>query len=210
MSYSRKNIIKEVKFVLLNVGGLAPILLKTCCRITIIGNGKMASTRRKSFIACECVSSHPANPSWHTSQATRKETTWSRSEPQSRWFVCQSEGVWIQKTNFDAENDNATQSKSPEIQVQSDLSTEETWNTPRTAGDWSREIVCQTYELCDVTDTCPYIEPDVETNSEQPNNNTTNPRSSKYILRHNPNLIAMTFTGINSCAALVCCTERVT
>ena len=41
-------------------------------------------------------------------------------------------------------------------------------------------------ELCDVTATYPYMEPDVETRSEQPNKSPTNPRSSKYNLSHNP------------------------
>ena len=30
------------------------------------------------------------------------------------------------------------------------------------------------------------MEPDVESSSEQPENSPTNPRSSKYNLRHNP------------------------
>ena len=52
--------------------------------------------------------------------------------------------------------------------VQSDLSAEETWSTPRLAHECSREIFPQTEELCDVTDTYPYMELDVETSLEQP------------------------------------------
>ena len=59
-------------------------------------------------------------------------------------------------------------------------------NTPGTAMECSAEIYPRTEELCDVTHTYRDIEPDVQTNSEQPNNSPTNPRSSKYILRHNP------------------------
>ena len=91
-----------------------------------------------------------------------------------------------EKPVFDTENDNATPPSSPEIPVQSDKSTEETWNTPGNARACSREFFPQAEELCDVTDTYPYTEPDVDTTSEQPINNPTNHRSSKYNLRHNP------------------------
>ena len=62
MSYSRKRFIKAVKFPLENFGGLARTLLKRCYRITFIWYARLAPTRRKCFIVCECVSSHPANP----------------------------------------------------------------------------------------------------------------------------------------------------
>ena len=59
-------------------------------------------------------------------------------------------------------------------------------NTPRNPHVCSPEIFRNTDEVNDVTDTCPQIEPDVETSSEQPQKSPTNPRSSKYNLRHNP------------------------
>ena len=87
---------------------------------------------------------------------------------------------------FDNENDNAVPSNSQEILVQSDFSTAEMGNTPGKPHLRSPEIFPNTDELGDVTDTCPHMEPDVETSSEQPKNSPTNPRSSKYHLRHNP------------------------
>ena len=90
-----------------------------------------------------------------------------------------------EKPNLDATNDNAKLPNLPKLQVQSGLSTEETWNTLATARECSREIVRQTEEICDVTNTYSEMEPDVETSSEQPNSSPTNPRSSKYNLRHN-------------------------
>ena len=90
------------------------------------------------------------------------------------------------KPIFDTENNNATPPNSPEFPVQSDLLTEETWNTPGTAQECSREIFPQTEHLCDVIDTNPYVEPDVETSSEQSNTSPTKPRSSKYNSSHNP------------------------
>ena len=86
----------------------------------------------------------------------------------------------------DAENDNRAPPNQREIPVQSDSSTEEIMNTPGNPHVCSPEIFPNTDELGDVTDTCPQMEPDVETSSEQPQNSPTNPRSSKYNLRHNP------------------------
>ena len=87
---------------------------------------------------------------------------------------------------FDAEIKNVTPPNSTEILVQSDISTEEIRNTPGTAHECSPEIFLQMEELCDVTDTYPDMEPDVETSSEKPNSSPTNHRSSKYNLCHNP------------------------
>ena len=101
----------------------------------------------------------------------------------ARAWECENE-----KPFFDAENINATPPNSAEIPVRFDLSTEETWNTSRTTQKCSREIFLQMEELCEVTDTYRYMEPVVETNSEQPNNSPTKPRSSKYNLRHNSKL----------------------
>ena len=86
----------------------------------------------------------------------------------------------------EAENNNATPPNSHEIPVQSDLSAEEMRNTPGATHECSTEIFPQTDEVSGVTDTYPHMEPDVEPSSEQPENSPTNPRSSKYILRHNP------------------------
>ena len=49
----------------------------------------------------------------------------------------------------------------------------------------------KTEDLCDVTDTYSYMEPDVETTSQQLNPSPINSRISKYNLRHNskPNCI---------------------
>ena len=91
-----------------------------------------------------------------------------------------------EKPIFDAENNNARPPNLPELPIQSDLSTEETWNTQEIAQECFPEIFPQTEQLHDVTDTYPDMEFDVETSSEQPKNSPTNPRSSKYNLRHNP------------------------
>ena len=42
------------------------------------------------------------------------------------------------------------------------------------------------WNRCDVTDTRPHMEPDVEESSEQPNISPTNPCSSNYNLHHDP------------------------
>ena len=87
---------------------------------------------------------------------------------------------------FDTEDKNAAPPNSQEIPVQSDFSMKEMRNTAGITHEFSPEIFPRTDEVSEVTDTYPHMEPDVETSSEQPNNNLTNPRSSKYNLRHNP------------------------
>ena len=87
---------------------------------------------------------------------------------------------------FDTGNDKAAPLGLQEIPLQSDYSTEEMRNTPGYPHVCSPEIFPCTDEVSDVTDTCPHMEPDVESSSDQPQNSPTNPRSSKYNLRHNP------------------------
>ena len=87
---------------------------------------------------------------------------------------------------FDAENDNAVPPNQREIPVQSDFSTEEMRNTQGNTHECSPEILPPTDETSDVTGTYTHMEPDVGTSSEQQRNSPSNPRSSKYNLRHNP------------------------
>ena len=87
---------------------------------------------------------------------------------------------------FDAENDKAAPPNLQESPMQFENSTEEIRNTPGNPHVCSPEINHCTDEVSDVTDMCPHMEPEVESSSEQPINSPTNPRSSKYNLRHNP------------------------
>ena len=87
---------------------------------------------------------------------------------------------------FDVENNHAVPSSPQEIPVQPDFSTEEMRNTPGITHECSPEIFPQRDEVSDVADTYPHMEPDVETILEQSNYSPTNPRSSKYSLRHKP------------------------
>ena len=86
----------------------------------------------------------------------------------------------------DAKNDRAAPPILQEIPLQSDFSTQEMRNIPGTPHVCSPEIFPYTDEVSDVTDTCPHMEPDPESSSEQPQKSPANPRSSKYNLRHNP------------------------
>ena len=88
---------------------------------------------------------------------------------------------------FDAENNNTTPPNSQEIPIHFDFSTEEMRNTPGATHECSPEVFLQTDELSDVTDMYPHMQPDVEASSEQLETSPTNPRGSKYTLRHNPN-----------------------
>ena len=85
----------------------------------------------------------------------------------------------------DAENNKATPPNLQEIPVQSDFPTEERRNKPGTTHECYPGVFPQTDEVSDITDTYPHMEPDAEASSEQSNIRPTNPRSSKYNLRHN-------------------------
>ena len=87
---------------------------------------------------------------------------------------------------FDAENDNAAPPNQREIPVKSDFSTEEMRNTQGNPHVCSPEVFLPADEISDVADTCTHVEPDVGTSLEQQRNSLSNPRSSKYNLRHNP------------------------
>ena len=87
---------------------------------------------------------------------------------------------------LDAKNDNAVPPNQREIPVQSDFSTEEIRNTQGTTHECSPEIFPPADEISDVADTYTHVEPDAGTSWEQPANTPSNPRSSKYNLRHNP------------------------
>ena len=90
-----------------------------------------------------------------------------------------------EQPNFDAQKDNAA-TPNPQIPVQPDFSTEEIMNTPGNPQICSPELFPDTGKVSDLTDTCPRMEPDVESSPEQQENSPVNPRSSKNNLRHNP------------------------
>ena len=87
---------------------------------------------------------------------------------------------------FDAENDNSVSPKQPETPIQTDLSTGKMRNTRGTTHECPPEISPLIDETSDLEDTCTHAEPNVGTSSEQQGNSPSNPRSSKYNLRHNP------------------------
>ena len=87
---------------------------------------------------------------------------------------------------FDAENDNETPPNQREIPVRSDFSTKEMRNTQGTTHECSPENFPPKDDTSDVADTHTHMEPDVGTSLGQQENSPSNPRSSKYNLRHNP------------------------
>ena len=109
---------------------------------------------------------------------------------------------------FEAENNNATPPNPHEYQMQTDISNEEMRYTPGTAHECPPEIFPQTDEVNDVKDTYPHMEPDLEPSSEQPESSLTNLAvlNTNYLITRN--LIALTTTDISLSAELVCSTER--
>ena len=94
----------------------------------------------------------------------------------------------FEQPTFEAENEKMAPPNLREIPVQSVFSTEETKSTPGKPLVYSPEFIPNTDEVSDVTGMCPHMGPDAETSSEQPQKSLTNPRSSKYNLRHNRKL----------------------
>ena len=87
---------------------------------------------------------------------------------------------------FDDENDNAVPPNQREIPIQSDWSTGEMRNTRGTTHECSPGNFPPADGASDIADTYTQMEPDVGISSEQRENSPSNPRGSKYNLRHNP------------------------
>ena len=77
---------------------------------------------------------------------------------------------------------------SPEVSVPPEEAADETKSSPGTIPiqEDSSEILPHTDDIDDGTDTDHYMQPDAVTSVEQIDPTPTNPRSSKYDLRHNP------------------------
>ena len=186
MSYSWKRINKGAKLHLQNFVGLARSLLKKYYQITIIWYAKVAPTRRKCFIGWECVSSHPAN------HQLTYESSHKNINPIPKWAlittICMREhGSMIINNQFLTMEIMVKRSPTrTKIQYSLTCQRGEMRNTPGTTHECSPEIFPPTDETSDVADTYTHVEPNVGTNSEQPEHSPTNPRSSKYNLRHKP------------------------
>ena len=90
------------------------------------------------------------------------------------------------KRIFDNDRDNLVSPNSPEVTVRSGDAADETRSTPGTIQADSSNILPHAAEIDDGTDTDHHMQPDVDNSVEQIDPTPTNPRSSKYDLRHNP------------------------
>ena len=66
-----------------------PYKLKTCYRITNIWYAKLALTKRKCCIACECITSHPANP--YLIYKSRHKSGYAVRKSDSNMMICMLE-----------------------------------------------------------------------------------------------------------------------
>ena len=184
-TYSRKQIIKEAKFPLQIFGWLDLILLKMCYRTVITWYAKLAPIRRKYFIEWGCADSHPVNLyriNPYTSEwQPDPEVTIKHDDLYARAWECEYE-----KPIFDSDYNNLVTPNSPEITVRSEETGDEMRTTPGTIRENSPEIVPQIDRSYDGTDTDHYMQPDADTSVEQTDPTPTNPRSSRFDLRHNP------------------------
>ena len=87
---------------------------------------------------------------------------------------------------FDSDGNNMVIPNSPEVTLQPEKAADETGSTPRTIQEDSSEILPHRDEINDKTDTDHYMQPDADNSVEEIDPTPTNPRSSKYDLRHNP------------------------
>ena len=90
------------------------------------------------------------------------------------------------KPIFDSDRDNMVIPNSPEVSIRPEKAANETRSTPGTIQEDSSEILPHTDDIDDGTDTDHYMQPDADTSVEQIDPTPTDPRSSKYDLRHNP------------------------
>ena len=90
------------------------------------------------------------------------------------------------KSKSDSDSDNVVSPNSPEVTVRSGEEADATGSTPGTTQEDSSNIPPHTDEMVDGTDTDHYMQPDADNSVEQIDPTPTNPRSSKYGLRHNP------------------------
>ena len=87
---------------------------------------------------------------------------------------------------FDSDYNNLALPSPPEIAIRSEQATDETKNTPGIIPGNSSEIFPQPDGSYDGKDVDHDTQPDADTSVEQPDSTPTDPRSSKYDLRHNP------------------------
>ena len=90
------------------------------------------------------------------------------------------------KPIFDSDRDNMDVSNLPEVTVQPEGAADGTRSTPGTIQEDPPEILSHTDEIDDGTDMEHYMQPDADSSVEQIDPKPTNPRISKYDLRHNP------------------------
>ena len=90
------------------------------------------------------------------------------------------------KPIFDSNRDNMVTPNSPEVTIRSEKATDDTGSSPGNTRKSSPEFIPQVDNSYDGTDTDHYKQPDADTSVEQIEPTPTNPRSSKYDLRHNP------------------------
>ena len=87
---------------------------------------------------------------------------------------------------FDGVNKNLATPRSPEITIRSEQTADEMRSTPGTIPAKSPEIIPHTDWPCDGRDVDHDMQPPGDTSVDQFDPTPTNPRNSKYDLRHNP------------------------
>ena len=87
---------------------------------------------------------------------------------------------------FDSDYNNLATPSSAEITIRSGRAADELRNTPETIPESPPQVIPQPHRSYDGRDMDHDTQPDADTSVDQLDPTPTNPRSSKYDLRHNP------------------------
>ena len=185
MSYRRKQIIKQVKLFSGNSGELGCIILEKYCRTTLILYKHLKPMKSKYFISCDDNNSYPDNPYRRHKPLHKNGNQIRTSELNTMVFMPEHGNANMEGQIFVTEYIQTAKPDSPDYKIRYSSAVDETCNPPRTP----RQILTDNFPpadgICDRGDTYSNMEPVAKLSSEQSNATPTNPRSTKYNLRHN-------------------------
>ena len=184
--YSQKQITKEVNFPLLIFGGLDHIVLKKVLPNNISLIRKIGTKKTQILHQLRLRQFTPQQP------IPDIQTTPGEGQPDLELIIKHDDlyprerECEYDKPIFDSDRDNMVLPNSPEMTVRSEKTADD--STPGTTRRRSAEVIPQLDNSNDGTDTDHYMQTDADTSVEQIDPTPTNPRSSKFDLRHNPRL----------------------
>ena len=179
--YSQKQITKGVKFPLQIFAGSDHIILKMCYRTMNIWYAKLAAIGRKFFIKFTPRQPIPDIPITPREWQSDPEVGIEHDDLYAMAWLCEYD-----EPIFDSDYNNMATPTSPQLTKRSEQVADEMTSTPGNISGKSLEIIPQPDCSYDGMDMDHDMQSDADTNVEQLDPTPTNPRSSKYDLRHTP------------------------